>query len=74
MGSNLLAYDEQEIIESIEKSKKLRETIEKNLPSRDIASIKQNEKDQILEYNSLMNENDDKNWFNEIDQVIADEQ
>ena len=66
-------FNDEHTMEVIKKSKETRSNLEKTLPTRDLASLKTQEKNLNDEYQQLMNQNEDNNWFNEVDKVIAED-
>lgn len=56
----------------VERSKATRAKIEASLPAREIASIEANQVAMAKEFEELMENNQDKEWWSEVDKVIAD--
>jgi len=65
------AVDEEETMALVAQSKGLRASIEKGLPQRAIASLKEEDIQRFAEFKNLIDDDSDKNFFNEVDHVIG---
>ena len=61
---------EERVEALLKKSQETRQDIESQLTKRDLASLGHDQKALADEFNQLMQKNDDKDFFAEIDQVI----
>ncbi len=59
-------------LETLQKSKNTRTQIENTLPKRELASLKQEEVALAQEFHNLMENDDDKEYFDQIDKLIVD--
>ena len=74
LAGQAFAFDEsnERVQELLKKSQETRQDIESSLSKRDLASLSQDQKVMADEFQNLMNKNEDKDFFNEIDEIISD--